>query len=89
MKDFKQQKTGYYLSEQCKISDFQNIINQRLVEGSVPHANAIEKNIHIYDIEGLQNSFKSEASKYEFMADWARVGREREGAKVRRREYLG
>ena len=68
MKDFKQQRTGYYLSEQCKITDFQNIINQRLVEESVPHAKAVEKNIPIYDIEELQNIFQSDALKNNLMA---------------------
>ncbi len=87
MKDFKQNRTGYYLSEQCKITDFQNIINQRLVEDSVPHAKAVEKNIPIYDIEDLQKSFQSVASKNELMAEWAWVLRESSGAIVLRKAY--
>ena len=30
MKDFKQNKAGYYYSDQCNLAEFQEIINQKL-----------------------------------------------------------
>ena len=87
MKELKQQRTGYYLSEQCKITDFQDIINQRLAEDSVPNAKEIQNNIPIYDIEELQSIFQSETLKNELMAEWAWVLRESSGAIVLRNAY--
>ena len=50
MKDFKQNKAGYYYSDQCNLAEFQEIINQKLTEDMVPNAFEVNDNIPIYDI---------------------------------------
>ena len=87
MKDTNKVSPGYYHSEGCNLADFQKIIDQELVIDSVPNAKEIQKNIPIYDIEELQNTFKSETLRNELMAEWAWVLRESSGAIVLRKAY--
>ena len=88
MKDTNRVSPGYYHSEECNLPDFQKIIDQKLEIDSVPHAKEIKKNIHIYDIEELQNIFQSDALKNDLMAEWAWVLRESSGAIVLRNAYI-
>ncbi len=87
MKDTNRVSTGYYHSAECNLADFQKIIDQKLVIDSVPHAKEIKKNIPIYDIEELQNIFRSDALKNDLMAEWAWVLRESSGVIVLRNSY--
>ena len=87
MKDFKQSKSGYYLAEKCNLTDFQEIINQKLIAESVPNASEVIKNIPIYDISRLKDTFQSDELKSELMSEWAWVFRESSGAIVLRNAY--
>ena len=73
MKDFKQSKSGYYLAEKCNLTDFQEIINQKLIAESVPNASEVIKNIPIYDISRLKDMFQNDELKSELMSEWAWV----------------
>jgi ectoine hydroxylase-related dioxygenase (phytanoyl-CoA dioxygenase family) len=87
MKDFKQSKSGYYLAEKCNLTDFQEIINQKLIAESVPNASKVIKNIPIYDISRLNDMFQNDELKSELMSEWAWVFRESSGAIVLRNCY--
>ena len=41
MKDFKQSKSGYYLAEKCNLTDFQEIINQKILDVKNAKASAV------------------------------------------------
>ena len=87
MKDLNSVSAGYYNPEICNLADFLEIINQTLVEDSVPYASEVEKNIPIYDISALQNVIANDKLKRELMAEWAWVLRESAGAIVLRNAY--
>ena len=87
MKDFKQNKAGYYYSDQCNLAEFQEIINQKLTEDMVPNAFEINDNIPIYDISELQDIFCNCELKSELMAEWAWVLKESSGVIVLRNAY--
>ena len=89
MKDINKVSPGYYYSKECNLDDFQKIIGQNLAIDAVPNAKEIQKNIPIYDIEELQNTFQSETLRNELMAEWAWVLRESSGAIVLRKAYRG
>ena len=87
MKDINKVSSGYYHSGECNLADFKKIINQKLDIGSVPNAAEIKKNIPIYNIEDLQNTFQNAELKFKLMAEWAWVLRESSGAIVLRNAY--
>ena len=87
MKDFKQVRPGYYFPEKCNLNDFQELINQKLNEDSVPNASEVNNNIPVYDVSGLENSFQSDELKSDLMAEWAWVLKEGSGAIVLRNAY--
>ena len=87
MKDVNSVSAGYYNPEICNLADFLEIINQTLVEDSVPYASEVEKNIPIYDISALQNVIANDKLRRELMAEWAWVLRESAGAIVLRNAY--
>ena len=87
MKDFKQSDIGYYRSEHCNLTDFQEIIDQTLEVDYVPNASDVINNIPIYSIESLRNDLQSEALRCELMAEWAWVLRKSSGAIVLRNAY--
>ena len=87
MKDFKQSDIGYYRSENCNLTDFQEIINQTLEVDYVPNASNVINNIPIYNIESLQNDLQSDEFKCELMAEWAWVLKKSSGAIVLRNAY--
>ena len=80
-------KHNYYRAEQCNLADFQEMINQKLIPDSVPHASKITNNIPIYDIPELQNILQNYEQKYELMAEWAWVLRAGSGAIVLSKAY--
>ena len=87
MKDFKQRKVGYYFSEDCNLTDFQEIINQALKSDSVPNASEVVSNVPVYDISRLQKNFQSSDLRAELMSEWAWVLRESSGVIVLRNAY--
>ena len=87
MKDFKQSKSGYYLAEKCNLTDFQEIINQKLIAESVPNASEVIKNIPIYDISRLKDMFQNDELRSELMSEWAWILRESSGSIVLRNAY--
>ena len=87
MKDFKQKNVGYYTPEQCILSEFQEIVDQKLSEDLVPNALEINNNIPVYDISELQGAFPNHELKRELMAEWAWVLQESSGAIVLRNAY--
>ena len=87
MKDVNSVSAGYYNPEICNLVDFLEIINQKMVDDSVPYASEVEKNIPIYDISALQNVIANDKLKRELMAEWAWVLRESAGAIVLRNAY--
>ncbi len=87
MKDFKQNKAGYYYSDQCNLAEFQEIINQKLIEDMVPNAFEVNDNIPIYDISELQDIFRDFELKSELMAEWAWVLKKGSGVIVLRNAY--
>ena len=87
MKDFKQRKVGYYFSEDCNLTDFQEIINQALKSDSVPNASEVVSNVPVYDISRLQKVFQGSDLSAELMSEWAWVLRESSGVIVLRNAY--
>ena len=87
MKDFKQRKVGYYFSEDCNLTDFQEIINQALKSDSVPNASEVVSNVPVYDISRLQKVFQGSDLRAELMSEWAWVLRESSGVIVLRNAY--
>ena len=87
MKDVNSVSAGYYNPEICNLVDFLEIINQKMVDASVPYASEVKKNIPIYDISALQNVIANDKLKRELMAEWAWVLRESAGAIVLRNAY--
>ena len=87
MKDLKQSDVGYYRSEHCNLTDFQEIINQTLEVDYVPNASDVINNIPIYNIESLRTDLQSDELKCELMAEWAWVLRKSSGAIVLRNAY--
>ncbi len=87
MKDINKVSPGYYHSRECKLEDFEKIVDQNLDIGSVPNAAEIQKNIPIYNIEDLQNALQCDELKFELMAEWAWVLRESSGVIVLRNAY--
>ena len=87
MKDFKQRKVGYYFSEDCNLTDFQEIINQALKSDFVPNASEVVSNVPVYDISRLQKNFQSSDLRAELMSEWAWVLRESSGVIVLRNAY--
>ena len=87
MKDINKVSSGYYHSGECNLADFKKTVDQKLDIGSVPNAAEIKKNIPIYNIEDLQNTFQNAELKFKLMAEWAWVLRESSGAIVLRNAY--
>ena len=87
MKDINKVNPGYYHSGECNLADFKKTVDQKLDIGSVPNAAEIKKNIPIYNIEDLQNTFQNAELKFKLMAEWAWVLRESSGAIVLRNAY--
>ena len=87
MKDINKVSPGYYHSGECNLADFKKTVDQKLDIGSVPNAAEIKKNIPIYNIEDLQNTFQNAELKFKLMAEWAWVLRESSGAIVLRNAY--
>ena len=87
MNDFKQNKAGYYYSDQCNLAEFQEIINQKLTEDMVPNAFEVNDNIPIYDISELHDIFRDFELKSELMAEWAWVLKKGSGVIVLRNAY--
>ena len=70
MKDFKQNKAGYYYSDQCNLAEFQEITNQKLTEELVPNALDVDRNIPTYDISELQGIFRNYELKRKLMENF-------------------
>mgnify|MGYP001189660157 FL=1 len=64
MKDINKVSPGYYHSGECNLADFKKTVDQKLDIGAVPNAAEIKKNIPIYNIEDLQNTFQNAELKF-------------------------
>ncbi|MCV0425355.1 MAG: phytanoyl-CoA dioxygenase family protein [Roseibium sp.] len=78
---------GYFDLASCDIEEFKQLIDQRLEEGEVPHANRIEANIPIYDMEELQSVLAGGENRRRLMAEWARVLKDQSGVLVLKKAF--
>ena len=65
--------TGYYDPDACDIGEFTALISQTFSAQDVPNADAVEKNIPIYDMTRLRTALEKPGSRQLLLSEWARV----------------
>ena len=66
-------QNGYYDADVCALDDFASLVQQDADVRDVPHADAILKNIPVYDMNALVTTLGTRDSRRRLMAEWARV----------------
>ena len=65
--------TGYYDPDACNIGEFTALIAQTVAAQDVPNADAVEKNIPLYDMTRLRTALENAGSRQLLLSEWARV----------------
>ena len=65
--------TGYYDPDACDIGEFTALTSQTVSAQDVPNADAVEKNIPIYDMTRLRTALENAGSRQLLLSEWARV----------------
>ena len=65
--------TGYYDPDACDIGEFTALTSQTVSAQDVPNADAVEKNIPIYDMTRLRTALEKPGSRQLLLSEWARV----------------
>ena len=73
MKDTVDNTVAYYDPETCDLGEFTALVDQKTQREQVPHANAIEKKIPIYDMANLRPALEDDRTRRDIMAEWAQV----------------
>lgn len=73
MKDNVENTAAYYDPDNCDLGEFTALINQATRTEQVPHAEAIEKNIPIYNMADLRPALEDDRTRRGLMAEWAQV----------------
>lgn len=79
--------TDYFNTEDCNLSDFQDLCGQRLTANDAPLATEIAKNIPIYDMADLHAGLSDGTKRRALMGEWARGLRDGSGVVVLRNAY--
>jgi len=79
--------TGYFSAENCKIEDFEALLDQKTEAEVVSHASAIQHNIPIYDMTALAVALDDPSKRQGLMAEWAHVLMSGAGAIVLKNAY--
>lgn len=64
-------ETGFYSADACNLDDFAALTTCELLPGQAPLANAIAKNIPIYDVPALTEHLSNADARRTLMAEWA------------------
>ncbi|WP_136657604.1 phytanoyl-CoA dioxygenase family protein [Nitratireductor sp. XY-223] len=67
------EQDGYYAAERCDLSEFASLVARQLTSAEVPHADAIEKNIPVYNVPALADRLAEANARRALMAEWARI----------------
>jgi ectoine hydroxylase-related dioxygenase (phytanoyl-CoA dioxygenase family) len=87
MKDTVETTVAYYEPDACDLQEFTALIDQTTRAEDAPHASGIEKNIPVYDMEGLRPALEDEGTRKHLMAEWAHVLRSGAGVVALKRTY--
>ena len=79
--------TGYYSADACALNDFTQLVRQSVDPSDVPHADAVLKNIPVYDMAKLATPLGTSDGRRALMAEWARVLHSGAGVFVQRNAY--
>ncbi len=71
----------------CRLEDFEVLINDTLLKDEVPFASDVMKNIPVYDMPELQSTLNSAGERKKLLSEWANVMLNRSGVVVLRKTY--
>ena len=77
--------SGYYARDDCRIEEFEALIDRQLDPGDVPFAASVNNNIPVYDGPALLPVLADKTRCRELFSEWARVFSELSGALVIRK----
>lgn len=87
MKDHAPQLFGYFDEQACDVAEFQHLIDQTLAPDAVPQADAIQKNVPLYDMARLRPTLDDHEARRVLMGEWAQVMLNGPGAIVLKAAY--
>ncbi len=65
--------TGYYSADDCRIEDFEALIDEPLNPADVPFAYEVNQNIPVYAAKTVEQALADPGQRRALMAEWARV----------------
>ncbi|MEP3196734.1 MAG: phytanoyl-CoA dioxygenase family protein [Lentilitoribacter sp.] len=81
------QTSGYFLSNDCKVSDLEAYTGQTLDVSDLTFATDVQKNIPIYDMNELRDRLRMPSARRALMAEWAYVFSDSAGVIVLKNAY--
>lgn len=78
---------AYITQEDCRLSDFVELVTQTQSANELSFASSVEKNIPIYDAALLQEQIKDTDQRRKLMAEWANIFRAQAGVIVIKNVY--
>lgn len=64
---------GYYMADACDLDEFASLTERNVRRSDVPTAIAVERNVPIYDVPGVQDRLTDRDARQALMAEWARI----------------
>ena len=75
---------GFYTAESCDLAEFQDLTAQSVDPDTVTNAQAVTKNVPVYDMNALRDGLTNPATRSVLMAEWAQILRRGAGVFVLR-----
>ena len=73
---------GFYTAESCDLAEFQDLTAQSVDPDTVSNAQAVTKNVPVYDMNALRDGLTNPATRSVLMAEWAQILRRGAGVFV-------
>ncbi|MEP3279010.1 MAG: phytanoyl-CoA dioxygenase family protein [Stappiaceae bacterium] len=80
-------QSGFYAEEACDLSEFASLTAQTVRASDVPGAVSAEKNVPVYDMDGLRSRLENGSNRSDLLAEWAGVLQKGAGVFVLRKAY--